>query len=748
MKQETVTYDRQSNISQNQSIDISIDPNNMIQAFEAFVNYSYPLKSIIREITSNCFDAHIAIDIDHHVEIRYSKTEFGRMLIFRDFGIGLDEDRMNNIFIHMFRSDKRESNRLIGTFGMGSKSPFGYTDMFYVESWVEGTHYLYQLEKTERGFGVTPLEENPYDGERRGTDIKIPLKDETSDDDLVKAIKSELSYFHNVIFTDDESFLRPMAMEKFNEMTIYEDSEFKHSTATTHTNLHLSMGPVSYPIDRSSFDIPDDLWNTPIAIRFEIGDLDIVWNRENIKYNKKNITTIQSRIDKLHERFEEESASLSPLIDTKKDFEKLLNAAFTNSVIDIKRDIPSHITKEYVDKVLSQYPNNIFFSEDFLYRYNDVDKGDKKGKPYKYQNNSRILYSDVTTFVEESYTRKLRSPKNHYSKKYLVGENESVPNYILKWCSYNGHKVFKLNTKPSYNAEGSINVLQKSLIAHVSNIGVDKAKEFIKQSTIPIQTLFGVVNKPSGREKIAKQYVYIPVFNYNQDYARQTVDDTLGSKTQVIIWIPYNVKHDTETKNKIEDIRKFTNKGNSYVFSKNRTWYNFYSIFSSSQDVYEIVKEAYPEIDVYQIDEFLMENKYRMQNWFFKRSVNTVDDNMSSNVNKRKMYSENKKHLPFDKFFKGRIETKHFDWSHPFYQGMINLHNHQVSYYSEVYNEIIREPVFDIIDAMPQKEGFKQYDELYEKGIIPSFRKTYLKAKHKPQSNKKEEEYEYKVHIS
>jgi DNA topoisomerase VI subunit B len=137
MKQETVTYNRQSNISQNQSIDISIDPNNMIQAFEAFVNYSYPLKSIIREITSNCFDAHIAIDIDHHVEIRYSKTEFGRMLIFRDFGIGLDEDRMNNIFIHMFRSDKRESNRLIGTFGMGSKSPFGYTDMFYVESLVE-----------------------------------------------------------------------------------------------------------------------------------------------------------------------------------------------------------------------------------------------------------------------------------------------------------------------------------------------------------------------------------------------------------------------------------------------------------------------------------------------------------------------------------------------------------------------------------------------------------------------------------
>ena len=81
--------------------------------------YSNKIGSIVREVTSNCVDSHIeAGKLDVHIEIEYvpENTDTGKheSIIFRDYGVGLSTDRMDNVFRKYLSSTKRDSNDQIG----------------------------------------------------------------------------------------------------------------------------------------------------------------------------------------------------------------------------------------------------------------------------------------------------------------------------------------------------------------------------------------------------------------------------------------------------------------------------------------------------------------------------------------------------------------------------------------------------------------------------------------------------------
>ena len=85
--------------------------------------YSNKIGSIVREITSNCVDAHTEAGVlDTPVEIEYtpqdSLTGKHDAITFRDFGPGIDPERMNNVFRKYLSSTKRDSNDQIGGFGL------------------------------------------------------------------------------------------------------------------------------------------------------------------------------------------------------------------------------------------------------------------------------------------------------------------------------------------------------------------------------------------------------------------------------------------------------------------------------------------------------------------------------------------------------------------------------------------------------------------------------------------------------
>lgn len=82
--------------------------------------YKNSIGSIVREITSNCFDSHAEAGVTDAVMVKFSKEDDGFYISFNDYGVGMSPDRVNTIFLNVFSSTKEDTNDMIGAFGLGS----------------------------------------------------------------------------------------------------------------------------------------------------------------------------------------------------------------------------------------------------------------------------------------------------------------------------------------------------------------------------------------------------------------------------------------------------------------------------------------------------------------------------------------------------------------------------------------------------------------------------------------------------
>lgn len=293
------TNDVQISMDEGEGHDFSIDMDSMSLLFKGFSDnlYSNKIGSIVREITSNCFDAHEELGIRADVEITIKDpdplvNESGKVS-FRDFGVGLDPERIKNIFSKYFSSTKRGTNGQIGGFGIGAKSPLSYTEFFEVHTIVGGIKYQYMV---HRGVKVPRIEliHKEESDEPRGTEIIIPLKSPQDAHIFRKEMRSQLMYFDNIYYTNcgidnDYTIIRG------KHFIIRERSgmDTKHPTS----QMRACIGKVSYPLDFSQLDIIDSYnIRTDIALLFDIGEISVTMNRENIEYNDRTINVIKQRI--------------------------------------------------------------------------------------------------------------------------------------------------------------------------------------------------------------------------------------------------------------------------------------------------------------------------------------------------------------------------------------------------------------------------------------------------------------------
>lgn len=259
-----------------EGIDASIDKSNLSFLFDIVSKQMYrrPINSIVREITSNCFDSHIEAGVDDPVIIILKHDEGGDYIIFKDVGIGMSPQRMKSIYSKYFSSTKRDSNDQIGMFGLGSKSPLSYTDLFYLTTNYNGKKYEYQIHTGKKTPRIDLLIEDDT-LEHNGTEVKIYIKNSLDVSSFVAACKSELVYFDNVYIDSYYEF--------DNEYTILEYKTFKYRPNSKYSGqLHLIIGKVPYPISWDEIGL--NPINIPCGLKFEIGDLQVTPERESIRY--------------------------------------------------------------------------------------------------------------------------------------------------------------------------------------------------------------------------------------------------------------------------------------------------------------------------------------------------------------------------------------------------------------------------------------------------------------------------------
>lgn len=277
--------------------------------------YSNPIMSFIRETISNGWDSHIEAGVKQPVLVSlYSSVtgeEFRRNTAYswgkkvpleitiRDFGVGLSPDRFAAIYTNIGSSTKRDSNDFIGAFGIGRFSCLSCADSATLTSYYNGTKYSYLMYKDGASINIDELGQFSTT-EDNGLAVKVSLQmDRNSMQELKEAFKA-LAYFNCIYINDPlnlcDGFSNDFNNRQIKEYTTFSIWDMPESYYSKQENVLLRVGNCTYPITKKQlFEVTGLPSNWPIAIKFNIGEIDVTPNREAILHNAKTDAAIKKK---------------------------------------------------------------------------------------------------------------------------------------------------------------------------------------------------------------------------------------------------------------------------------------------------------------------------------------------------------------------------------------------------------------------------------------------------------------------
>lgn len=237
--------------------------------------YSDPIGSICREICDNARDAHREVGKqDKPIEIFLP----GDYLTIKDYGPGLSEERVKQIYTIYGKSSKRSDNSQGGGFGIGAKTPFAYTDQFEIETVHDQMKYCWLSYLDESNIGKLKLVSQQETLEENYTAIRIPVKYNDRD----RFTRKIVYYTKNYYLAGDATphyIGQPQDIHKHNTMSptrtwaIFDKMNYDSSY-----NVVLN----GIPYDADNIYLPEGC-----VLIFNIGDLDISGTREALQYTTK-----------------------------------------------------------------------------------------------------------------------------------------------------------------------------------------------------------------------------------------------------------------------------------------------------------------------------------------------------------------------------------------------------------------------------------------------------------------------------
>jgi hypothetical protein len=276
--------------------------------------YANKIKAIIRELSCNAIDSHKAAgkeDVPFEVHL---PTTLEPYFSVRDFGTGLTHDQVTNIFTTFFESTKTDSNDFIGALGLGSKSPFSYTDNFTVTAIRDGIKGIYTAFINEIGVPSIALMTSEESTEPNGVEIKFSVND-----------RYDFSRFESESYSVFKYF-KQIPTFKGNEISI---SKPEYETENIVPGVHVLkyanksyalMGNICYPIELSDsmrVDFGDlyEMLTCGLTMEFGIGELDFQASREGLSYIPLTLNSIKTKLEQVRDALSTELAKAADAIE-------------------------------------------------------------------------------------------------------------------------------------------------------------------------------------------------------------------------------------------------------------------------------------------------------------------------------------------------------------------------------------------------------------------------------------------------
>jgi hypothetical protein len=258
--------------------------------------YANKIRAIIRELSCNAVDSHTAagrqeVPFDVHLPNQLDPT-----FRIRDYGTGLSHEQVLNIYTTYFESTKTESNQFIGALGLGSKSPFSYTDNFTVTAIQNGQRNVYSAFINGEGVPSVALMHSETTDQPNGVEVQFAVTDRYDFDKFRSEAREVYTYFR----------LRPVVGGGEREFE-FRDVQYKEKNIIPGVHYldgsrasRAVMGNISYPIDvpnaESNLGQLARLLNCGLEMHFDIGELDFQASREGLSYIPSTIEAIKTKL--------------------------------------------------------------------------------------------------------------------------------------------------------------------------------------------------------------------------------------------------------------------------------------------------------------------------------------------------------------------------------------------------------------------------------------------------------------------
>lgn len=306
--------------------------------------YQNPIRSIIRELGCNARDAHVAANNPEPWKLSLPSVLSPEFAV-SDNGTGLSHDEVMQIYTTYFESTKTNSNEFVGALGLGSKSPFSYTDNFTVTSVKDGKKNIYSTFLTEEQIPSIVLLDSSTTNEPNGVEVRFSVK------------SADFHKFHSESIEALKFFdQKPIGFPRGSDPTILINGiEHTASGAAGYSYSGkeplLIMGGVQYAFDakNAAFQKYSVLLGarSHMLIRADIGDVDIQPSREGLTMTKKTIEFISKK-------FEEALSKINA------DIEQKIKSAKTEWDSYNMRNELSYSGTEYEQRLLKASPTKTF----------------------------------------------------------------------------------------------------------------------------------------------------------------------------------------------------------------------------------------------------------------------------------------------------------------------------------------------------------------------------------------------------
>jgi hypothetical protein len=283
------------------AVSFGIKQDGLAHIFNVLRNQLYSNKTlaVLREYSCNAVDAHTEAGHNRPIEVTLP-SRLQLELKIRDYGLGLSQTDIQEIYAFYGESTKRKSNSLIGQLGLGSKSAFAYGDNFVINSFLDGIKTTYNAYIDPSQIGQIATLASASTNEANGVEIVIPIKPA----DCETFVNVARSLFHHFKVKPIVKGVADFNYE--DEKVLYVGKGWKMISGDRYSAKSLAiMGNIAYEVSASSLKLDENtendstierlLANCTIHLETEIGDLDIAASREGLQYTEKTIASLKAK---------------------------------------------------------------------------------------------------------------------------------------------------------------------------------------------------------------------------------------------------------------------------------------------------------------------------------------------------------------------------------------------------------------------------------------------------------------------